>query len=318
MKASLPVCVLALAPVAALLQCQGSLENEAIFLPPGDGGRDDARVDAAPPTDALAPLDAAAEALADSSPGERNLTTDTTQFGLGGASRCAGAAVQLCEDFETGALDTKTWTVSGTPPVIDGLQRARGQKALHIKRAGNGQSYIRESKTFPAPNNSYYGRAYVYFATLPGLPMTYAHWTFAAASGTGVAGEIRLSGQLQNGKNLFGVGTDSQGQAGGTGDWTTSDKDPNGQPAAVPTGKWLCLEWLHKGATNETRFYWDAAEHPSLSTTTSKNGGNGNPYILPTFTNVWIGWQEYQPSSLNFEMWVDEIAIDPARIGCVL
>jgi hypothetical protein len=148
--------------------------------------------------------------------------------------------------------------------------------------------------------------------------MTYAHWTFAAASGTGVAGEIRLSGQLQNGKNLFGVGTDSQGQAGGTGDWTTSDKDPNGQPAAVPTGKWLCMEWLHKGATNETRFYWDAAEHPSLATTASKNGGNGNPYILPTFTNVWIGWQEYQPSSLNFEMWVDEIAIDPARIGCVL
>ena len=36
-----------------------------------------------------------------------------------------------------------------------------------------------------------------------------------------------MSGQLQNGKNLFGVGTDNRTD-GGTGDWTNSDDDPRG------------------------------------------------------------------------------------------
>jgi hypothetical protein len=274
------------------------------------------------------PTDAGADALpdvvippqdaSDSGLVGRDLTTDTSKFGLGGPSLCGGAKVQLCEDFESGQLDTNTWKVTGTAPTIDGVQKARGQKALHIKQSGSGASYIRETKTFPATNNTYFGRAYVYFATLAGPPMSYAHWTFIAASGTQVSGEIRVSGQFQNGNNLFGVGTDNRVDDAGTGDWTTSDTDPNKTPKAVPTNQWLCIEWMHKGDTNETRFYWDAVEHPSLYTTSSKNGGNGNPYILPNFTNVWLGWQEYQTSTINFEMWLDEIAIDPSRIGCVL
>jgi hypothetical protein len=248
----------------------------------------------------------------------RDLSSDKMKFF--GSSRCATAGVQLCEDFESGTLDPKTWTVSGTAPVIDGVQHARGQKALHITQNGNGLSYIKETKTFPAPNNTYYGRAFVYWKALPtpSGAFTYAHWTFIAASGTGVTGEIRVSGQLQNGKNFFGVGTDSGGDPNGTGDWTNSDKDPMNAPVPVPTGQWLCIEWMHKGDTNETRFFWDAIEHPSLYTSAKQHGGNGNDYLLPTFNNVWIGWQEYQTTSEPFEMWVDEIAIDWDRIGCVL
>jgi hypothetical protein len=247
----------------------------------------------------------------------RDLSTDRAKFF--GASRCAAAGVLFCEDFESGALDAKTWSVTGTAPVVDGLQHARGAKALHVSKTGNGPSYIKETKTFPAAQNTYWGRAFVWFQSLPTAPgMTYAHWTFAAASGTGVSGEIRLSGQLQNGANHFGVGTDNRVDPNGTGDWTTSDDDPKGAPMAVPTGAWLCIEWLHAGATNETRFFWDAVEHPSLHTTSTVHGGNANPYILPQFTNLWIGWDEYQTSTEPFEMWVDEIALDPARIGCVL
>jgi hypothetical protein len=236
-----------------------------------------------------------------------------------GASRCAQANVQLCEDFESGKLDTMTWSVVGTMPVVDGVQAARSSKALHITKTDNGASYIKETKTFPEPNNTYWGRMFVWFKALPTTAsMNYAHWTFIAASGTKVSGEIRLSGQLQNGKNLFGVGTDNRVDDAGTGDWTNSDKDPNNMPLAVPTDSWLCIEWMHKGDTNDTRFYWDAIEHPSLHTTSSMHGGNMNPYILPQFTNVWLGWDEYQPSTEPFEMWIDEIAIDHDRIGCIL
>ncbi len=261
------------------------------------------------------PRDSAAP-TGDGAPSGRDFSTDRTQFF--GSSRCAQAGVQLCEDFETGVLNKTIWSVEGTAPVVDGLEHARGNSALHITQPGNGLSYIKETKTFPEMNDTYWGRIFVFFKSLPDTPLTYAHWTFIAASGTGVSGEIRVSGQLQNGGNFFGVGTDNRVDDAGTGDWTNSDRDPPNAPVAVPLNQWLCIEWLHKGDTNETRFYWDGVEHPSLSTSATMHGGNANPFLLPQFTNVWIGWQEYQTTTESFELWIDEIAIDSARIGCVL
>ena len=280
---------------------------------PVDAGTNDRTAgdgDAAGPNEG-GPIDAAAD-------GGRDFSTDRSRFF--GASRCDDAGLQLCEDFEKGTLNKSIWTIAGGAPVIDGAEHARGSKALHVKVNGNGQSAIRERSTFPEPGNTYFGRMFVYFKSLPAPPaMTYAHWTIVAASGTSVAGEIRVSGQLQQGRNLFGVGTDNRTDAGNaTGDWTNSDRDPNGSPMAVPVGQWICLEWMHKGDTNETAFWWDGVNHPSLSTSATMHGGNSNPYELPHFTNLWLGWQEYQNSTESFELWIDEIALDPGRIGCVL
>jgi hypothetical protein len=254
-------------------------------------------------------------------PGARDFSTDRATFF--GASRCAQAHVQLCEDFESGTLDTTTWTTLGNvKPVIDGGQKARGSKALHITIPGSGMSAIRESKTFPALNNTYYGRAFVYFASLPKsvTGYTYSHWTMIAATGTQVAGEIRVGGQMFGGQNYWGVGTDNHTDPNGTGDWTNSDKDPDGKPVGVPTGQWMCIEWMHKGDTNETRFWWDGVEHPSLYTkpSTPHQGNSAQPFILPQFKDVWLGWIDYQPTMQTFELWLDEIAIDKDRIGCVL
>jgi hypothetical protein len=311
----------------------GSSSSPASGPTPGDGGLpsapdattgDDANTvdDAEAAVEAGAPVDAGeGGALVDANPGDggRDLSTDRTAFF--GDSRCADAGVQLCEDFESGMINSAIWKVNGTMPVVDTMQHARGTHALHITQDGNGLSYITEKTTFPEANNTYFGRVFVYFKSLPfttadgGMP--YAHWTMVAGSGTGVSGEIRLSGQLGSKGNLWGVGTDNQ-TATGTGDWTNSDSDPGGHPMAVPLNQWLCMEWMHKGDTNETQFWWDATLHPSLSTTASMHGGNSNPFLLPQFTQVWIGWQEYQTSTERFELWVDEIAIDSRRIGCVL
>lgn len=264
------------------------------------------------------PIDAAADAAAmDATPPDagRDFSSDRMRFF--GASRCGSAGVALCEDFESGTLDTSTWKTVGTAPTIDTLQAARGTHALHVHLNANGASYIKETKTFPALAGNYYARAFVYFAHLPTPPgMTYAHWT-AFASSTSI-GEIRISGQLQNGKNILGVGTDSGQNPAGTGDWTTSDKDPGGTPRPVPVGEWLCLEWQHDSANDVTHLWWDAVEHPSLTTTATVHGGNANPFDIPDITAAWFGWQEYQTSSEELELWVDEIAVDAQRIGCVL
>ncbi len=265
--------------------------------------------------------DAADEGLpvpgGDAGPGGRDLSTNRSAFF--GESRCASANVLLCEDFESGAVDKGTWKVTGVP-VIDGLQKARGSHALHITMNANGKTAISETKTFPAPNNTYYGRLFIYFNSLPADPMSYAHWTIAAATGNDVSGEIRIGGQLQQKVNRWGVGTDNQVDPNGSGDWTNADKDPNGMPRAVPVNEWLCVEWMHKGDTSETKFWWDGVEHPSLDTVpTTKHGGNpSQPFYLPKFTALWIGWHEYQASTQKWEMWVDEIIVDKQRIGCVL
>lgn len=249
-------------------------------------------------------------------PAQRNLSTDRALFF--GTSRCANSGLQLCEDFEAATLNTATWTSQGTGISIGTDEHARGTRALHISRTGNGASFIGETKTFPATNNTYYGRMFVKFVAMPQTPLTYSHWTLVAATGTGVAGEIRLGGQLTQGKLLFGVGTDNRTETAGTGDWTQSDRDPNNMPRPAPLNEWLCLEWMHKGQSNETRFWWDSVEHPSLYTSSSIHGGNDNPFILPQFTRVKLGWDEYQATTLPFELWIDEVGIDPNRIGCVL
>jgi hypothetical protein len=278
--------------------------------------RKDASAAEASLRDALAPREAGDGGRRPSDAG-RAIDGGITKNDFFGASRCAAAQLDLCEDFERGTLDPATWETIGSP-VIGGAEHARGQRALHIDIHGNGAEFIRERKTFPARNNVYWGRIFVKFVSLPDVPMNYAHWTFIAASGTGVSGEIRVSGQRFSGDNWFGVGTDNRTDPEGTGDWTQSDDDPNGNPNPVAKNEWLCVEWLHDGAADETRFFLDGVEHPSLHTTSTSNGGNGKPYLLPDFTNVWVGWQEYQSSTQDFELWIDEVAIDGNRIGCVI
>jgi hypothetical protein len=282
-----------------------------------DGGA--ATEDAGAARDAGAREDAGRDAGATNDAGPRDagdpFSTDRARFF--GTSRCADAGLRLCDDFESGALDTARWAVTGGNAVaLSTAQAARGSRALHITKVGNGAAFIRNASAFPMPGDRYFGRAFFRFVSMPAAPMTYAHWTVLASSGTVVAGEIRVGGQFQNGKNLLGVGTDNRTQDAGTGDWTTNDRDFGPQP--IPLDTWLCLEWLHDGTADETRVWWDGVEHPSLHTTLTVHGGiQATPYVLPTFTNVWLGWAEYQPSTQTYELWVDEVALDPQRIGCV-
>lgn len=245
----------------------------------------------------------------------RDYSNDRRKFF--GDARCDGADVLLCDSFEDGAIDLGKWQVTGTV-TIDSQHAARGDSAAHVHTEGNGFSYLREVVTFPAPGNTYYGRMFVWIDAVPIAP-DWAHWTLVGAIGSGEPGEIRVGGQYNPfaGKNLFGVGTDG----GPTGDWTNLDDDPPGQAKAVVVQDWVCLEWLHDGQNDETKFWWDADEHPSLATTAKDHGGNqGADYIMPQFESMWVGWWLYQggPNPDHYDIWIDEVAVDGARIGCIL
>jgi hypothetical protein len=241
-------------------------------------------------------------------------TFSTNRDDFFGEPRC-GTQYALCEDFESGTLDADRWDQRGTVD-IDDSQSARGTYSAHFHTEDNGIAYITQTEAFPAPNNTYYARIFVRFDTMPTAP-AWAHWTVAGAQDATVtdnAPEIRIGGQYHPDEdmNLFGVGTDR----GPTGDWTNLDDD-NG-PEEVPVDSWVCLEWMFDGQNNQTKFWWDGVEHPSLATSETVHGGSDDPFILPDFGSSWFGWWLYQAGTTppEFDVWIDEIAIDYARIGC--
>ncbi len=241
-------------------------------------------------------------------------TFSTNRDDFFGEPRC-GTQYALCEDFESGSLDTGRWEQRGTVD-IDDSQSARGNYSAHFHTEDNGIAYITQTEAFPAPNNTYYARIFVRFDTMPTAP-DWAHWTVAGAQDATVtddAPEIRIGGQYHptEDMNLFGVGTDR----GPTGDWTNLDDD-NG-PQEVPVDEWVCLEWMFDGQSNQTKFWWDGVEHPSLATSETVHGGSDDPFVLPDFGSSWFGWWLYQAGTTppEFDVWIDEIVVDYARIGC--
>ena len=232
------------------------------------------------------------------------------------ASLCEANALLLCDGFESGVIDPARWSVhtGGSTDLVEVTtsQAARGTHSVHISTK-NGFGFLRNESAFPVPNNDYFGRMFVRVAEFSNVD--WAHWTIAEAAGTGDGSLIRVGGQYHTGQmvNRWGVGSDG----GPTGDWTIHDADPPGAVEEPPTNEWVCVEWEHKGSTNETSFFVDGEPHPSLHTTASDHGGSGGDYILPQMQSLWFGWYQYQDDdSLTFEVWIDELAIHTARIGC--
>lgn len=240
----------------------------------------------------------------------RSYSTNPNDFF--GSPRCAALGAQLCDDFEAATLNAQ-WSSSGAVS-LDTSQKARGNQSLHLHLVNQAWATIAETRTFPEANDHFFGRLFFRASAIPTTNPPVAHWTLVAGAGNNTP-EIREGGI--NGK--WGTGTDSTGTGGGTGDWTTEDNDPPGAARPVPSSTWACIEWEYNGSTNETRFWWDGVEHPSMHTTATVHGGNQSvQYILPHFTQVKIGWMLYQApvNPTTFDIWIDEIAIDSRRIGC--
>ncbi|RYZ76152.1 MAG: hypothetical protein EOP05_05860 [Proteobacteria bacterium] len=227
-----------------------------------------------------------------------------------GQSRCADSRYDFCEDFESGILNP-AWQLVGSP-VVDSAQAARGLKALHITKTGSGSSGLRLRSIFPATGNTFYGRMFIRFHSLPKAPLSYLHWNMVGAAGTGTNAEIRVGGQWQSQKNRLHIGTDG----GPTGDWGRNDKNPGGGFREPPLDEWMCYEWLFKGDTHDTKFWWDGTEHEAMATSLNSHGGNQVPFELPFFNRVFVGWQSYQSSDQTYELFIDEIAFHHERIGC--
>lgn len=237
----------------------------------------------------------------------------TRSDGAAGAASCGGKSLLFCEDFEAQSEGEATATDAWQPVASNGALNiesgpSRPGRALHLHTEGNGRAYLALSQ-FSAPEDGFFGRMRVYVEQLPSAP-AYAHYTLVEAAGTG-AGMIRpIGGQYIPGQgNLLGPGSDG----GPTGDWT------HWKPSApLAEKKWVCLEWQLDPRDNAIEVWIDGEHKPDLSVSTKQHGGKAVDFVFPRFDQLWFGWWLYQanPTPDAYDVWLDDLALDRARIGC--
>ena len=227
-----------------------------------------------------------------------------------GASRC-GTGLDLCDDFEQTTINTTRWRVQGPAPTVDSTRAARGTRSVHFHTTDNGLSLLHTTAIFPATNNTYWGRVFVYFDTMPTAPM-WAHWSISAAVGSGNETEVRVGGQCDD--------TEEPLRRRHRPRPDRRLDHPRRRPGKPGSRRRVGLRRVApQGRHNETRFYWDGVEHPSLHTTATDHGGPDTvQYELPEFESVYVGWWLYQPGTTpgEFDVWIDEVAFDSERMGC--
>ncbi|MGV3622723.1 MAG: hypothetical protein ACO1OB_18030 [Archangium sp.] len=236
-----------------------------------------------------------------------------------GTPQDAGRTARFTDDFErydAGARPTAPWTVStsGGTVLVDTTRAHSGTSAIKVTTDG-AMSYRRAyfslgSAFFPAQNNVFYGRMWVWLTAAP--PQT-THWTHISGEGTGMFNGtpfysyVRYGGQYA--KRLM-ANYDSQVFQSDC--WKHSMTE-------FPEGRWSCMEWKFDGPDNRMDFWLDGTQVAPLTVDDRGSGcikqGLDGGWVFPQFEKLQLGWEHYQTSD-PVEMWVDDVALDEQRIGC--
>jgi hypothetical protein len=155
---------------------------------------------------------------------------------------------------------------------------------------------------FPVANNKLWGRVMAYAHDLPGMSDTEdknVHYDLIQGSGSDPNPEYRVAG-------MGGV---------------LLNYNPHdcyyGTQKVIPEDRWACWEWLFDGATNTIEFYIDN----ELQAKVVDKGqgcvdGTSSVWEAPTFSELRIGFVNYQSKAETTTLWLDELAAGPERIGC--
>ena len=245
---------------------------------------------------------------------------------LGGASRCPATPVagHVCDSFESAAVgappDASLWSVQVVNPTsqvtVDNTRAARGRQSVHIHTANGGyeRAVIVNTSLFPLANNTFWGRTFFWLVG----PTPQAHFTLIAGADLGkVGGQVtwlRYGGQFAiYMANWFGNDAFQHAGINVNGQWT--------QSTPVPSDRWVCLEWQLKGDTNEMHLWQDGVAISDMSVVGISRDSPGTTWTAPTYGQAQLGWEIYGNAGTDaaltgYDLWLDEVALSPTRIGC--
>jgi hypothetical protein len=227
--------------------------------------------------------------------------------GAGGTT--TACAYKLCENFESGsvgALPTGWTAYNGygtnamTGVALASDQAHSGTMSLKSSSIVPGEERIQRSlAALGATATKHWGR--IFYKVQTPVPKTsagvYFHTTMVALEGTT---ENRVVDSVQNPDGahqwIYNVPDDSC-CTGSDYDWTF---DAN----------WHCAEWYVDVSTESYRFFTDSTEVTSLAFTNNANAK------MSSYTAIVVGAIFYQTPPSAFTLWLDDLAIDDAQIGC--
>ncbi|KYF72823.1 hypothetical protein BE11_14100 [Sorangium cellulosum] len=230
---------------------------------------------------------------------------------------CASGRYILCEDFEdtdVGGIP-QGWTKHGDLVAVAEDQAASGSRSLKMGAAPNGERRIYHDAS--QLGSGHWGRIR-YRVQLP-VPDAFVHSTIVALYGEGPTTglqEVRVVDTVKEDKD----GWDNDGNG------SHIQYLYNVQPEGAEFGKgsdyrwyyedaWHCVEWHIDGPTQSYDFYLDGELLDQISIANGPGNYAGSE-IPDAFSEVRIGWNNYQSAPPGFTAWVDDVALDDERIGC--
>jgi hypothetical protein len=213
----------------------------------------------------------------------------------------------VCDGFE--GADLGAWKQNGTDGTLkaDTTHVFAGSKAMQFVSVPGGNKRVQLERSgaplFPLTGNKMWGRVMAFANDLPGMSDKEdkdVHYDLIQASGADPAiGEYRVAGMggvlLNYNPHDCYFGTDKP----------------------IPEDKWACWEWLFDGEKNVIEFYIDGVQQARVE---SKGqgcvDGTSSVWEAPTFTEMRIGFVNYQSKAETTTLWLDELEIGPERIAC--
>jgi hypothetical protein len=171
---------------------------------------------------------------------------------------------------------------------------------------------ITDAVTFPAKNNTFYTRAWIYLdPDLPADLMGGFHTAYLLATGNNDLGFVEAGlasagdKQYLGYSEYYGAGPDVHAHGP-----TFTEFGPRSTLRIVPR-TWICLELLQGGdATTTHRRVWiNDTELPEQKSDYSDR----KP---PTFSLMSIGVLQYHLTPILTDVWFDDVRVSSARIGC--
>lgn len=223
--------------------------------------------------------------------------------GAGVAAGCDQHDYELCIDFESG-IDTAAWT-GGTENAIVTTDFAHGGHSYRLYPMSGG---LLTASNLGAITNQLWGRFYVHFG--PGAP----------------GGHGNIVGAFDQDNNWYEMGWQFNGMMGVWHDASGAERPLRSTPYIVD--QWYCVEIFFDGTKTEMPQWWIDGEEAAYHM--SANEGL-TPKLVTQFDRIEVGFTPYasldlrQPDGVGdqtetrvlTDMWIDDIAFDTERIGCI-
>jgi len=253
-------------------------------------------------------------------------STDAVRAAVDASADCPPGAL-VCDDFEGYALGgdlSPNWTteIMGGTVQVETSKPFRGTKGVRITttlsppnepaRTNGGPlraaTLIKQAPLFPIVGNAFYGRVMIW---LTDMPPGGVHFSNIEASGKFPDGRLVKYGEGGMFQKLMaGYTIRPMGEF----DLPTVDcaKTSN---TGVPVKRWVCVEWQFNGSNDEMHLWFDGQAQTPVDVVKT-GGGCSVPWQAPVFDKLFLGWRHSQPSSIDVEMWLDDVVIDTKRVGC--